>query len=302
MFDETKKYSGADPDSPSRRTAIASVGAAGLSVAALATSGLMVTGAHAQQGPEARPLADKTAVVTGARNNIGRAMAVALAAMGANVAVHYHRQETRDQAEETARLVREAGGEAILAQGDLGQPETAIALYDATEEAFGGVDIAVNTAGTIIKKPIAEFTDKEFEQLLNDNTRTMFYSVREAARRIRDGGRIINVGTSLTAGTAPQYAVYGGTKAPVEEFTRMVARELPERKITVNCIAPGPIDNPFFHAQETPESTEFASQLAIENRLGTEQDLVPVLEFLVRPESLWVNGQTIWVNNGYLTR
>jgi NAD(P)-dependent dehydrogenase (short-subunit alcohol dehydrogenase family) len=222
--------------------------------------------------------------------------------MGADVVVHHHTPDTADQAEETARRVRAAGSRAAVIHGDLGDSANVAAMFDLAESRFGGTDILVHTAGRIIKKPVAEFTDAEFEELVNDNTKTTFYAMREAARRLRDGGRIIAIGTSLTAGAAPGYAAYGGTKAPVEEFTRMLAKELGERRITVNNVAPGPLDTPFFHAAETPQSVAFASGLAAEGRLGTVADVVPAVAALALPEGQWTNGQTVFVNGGYLTR
>lgn len=279
----------------SRRAALTGLAGATFGAASLATA------ASASAGSD-KVLAGKTAIVTGARNNIGRAFAVALGGMGANVLVHYHRAESRSEADQTASMVRDAGGKAVLYHGDLGDSHTVSRMYDRATDAFGGVDIAVHAAGRIIKKPMAEFTDAEFAKLTNDNLNTTFYSMREASRRLRDNGRVINVGTSLTAGTAPQYAVYAGTKAPVEEFSRIMAREVGARGITVNTIAPGPIDTPFFHGQETPQSAAFAAGLSVEGRLGREDDLVPLLAFLARPDSQWVNGQTLFVNGGYLTR
>ncbi|MDJ0588695.1 MAG: SDR family oxidoreductase [Pleurocapsa sp. MO_226.B13] len=249
-----------------------------------------------------RELAGKVAVVTGARSNLGRGFAEALAKHGADVVVHYHREETRDQAEETARLVEAQGTRAALVQGDLGQTETVKRTFDTAFENFGRLDILVNNAGQIVKKPIAEVTDEDLERMININTRGTFLCMREAARRISDNGRIINIGTSLLAGMAPNYSAYAGTKATMEEVTRMGARELGERGITVNTISPGPVDTPFFHSQETPETTEFAANLSVLNRLGQISDIVPVVEFLALPSSQWITGQTIWINGGYLTR
>ncbi|MEM1077815.1 MAG: SDR family oxidoreductase [Pseudomonadota bacterium] len=277
----------------SRRAALTGLGAAAMAAAA--------TSASAQTAPS-RPLAGKTAIVSGARNNIGRGFAVKLGEMGANVVVHYHRAETRNQAEETARMVEAAGTRAVLTMGDLGQAANVRAMYDAAEQSFGGVDLVVNNAGAILKKPMAEFTDAEFERLDAINNRGLFYSLREASLRMRDGGRIINTGTSLLAGAAPGYTIYSGTKAPVEEYTRMLAKELGPRRITVNSIAPGPIDTPFFHGEETEQSAAYAARLSTEQRLGMVDDLVPLLGFLASPESQWVNGQTLWINGGYLTR
>lgn len=209
---------------------------------------------------------------------------------------------TRNQAEETAKLVEAQGAKAALVSGDLGQAETVKRTFDTAFENFGQVDILVNNAGAIVKKPMAEVTDEDLERMININTRGTFFCTREAARRISDNGRIINIGTSLLAGMAPNYSAYAGTKAVMEEVTRTGARELGERGITLNTISPGPIDTPFFHSQETPESTEFASNLAVAGRLGTIDDIVPLVEFLALPSSQWVTGQTIWVNGGYLTR
>lgn len=255
----------------------------------------------AQANPN-RQLAGKVAIVTGARNNFGRGFAVALAKQGADVVVHYHRSETIKEAEETARLVGEQGVRAALVQGDLGQSATVKQMFDTAFQNFKRVDIVVNNAGAIIKKPIAEVTDEELERMININSRGSFLCMREAASRISDNGRIINIGTSLLAASAPNYASYAGTKAMMEELTRMGSKELGKRGITVNTISPGPVDTPFFHSMETPETTEFAASLANAGRLGEVSDIVPLVEFLALPSSQWISGQTIWINGGYLTR
>ncbi|MGL4883234.1 MAG: SDR family oxidoreductase [Waterburya sp.] len=292
--------------STNRRKFLGAIGATGL-VGAIATEQ-----ANAQSKSETkaqsialnpeRELTGKVAIVTGARANIGRSSSEALAKHGADVVVHYHRKETRDQAEETARLVEAQGTRAALVDGDLGQVETVMRTFDTAFENFGQLDILVNNAGAILKKPIAEVTDQDLERMINVNSRGTFLCMREAARRISDNGRIINIGSSLLAGMAPNYSAYAGTKATMEEITRMGAKELGERGITVNTIAPGPIDTPFFRSQETAETTEFASSLAVAGRLGTVSDIIPLLEFLALPSSQWITGQTIWINGGYLTR
>jgi NAD(P)-dependent dehydrogenase (short-subunit alcohol dehydrogenase family) len=249
-----------------------------------------------------KPLKGKAAIVTGARNNQGRAYAAALAAMGADVVVHYHRAETKDQAEETARMVRANGAKAVLVQGDLADLANVKKVFDAAQSNFGRIDILINTVGYIVKKPMAEITEADYERSHRANTKSMLFCMQEAARRMNDNGRIINIGTSLTAGAAPGYSLYAGTKASGEEFTRMLSKEIGKRGITVNNVAPGPLDNPFFHQAETPQSAAFAANLSVSGRLGKESDITPVVAFLAGPQSQWVNGQTLFVNGGYLTR
>ncbi|HJW10961.1 MAG TPA: SDR family oxidoreductase, partial [Albitalea sp.] len=246
--------------------------------------------------------AGKGAIVTGARDNMGRAFAVALARMGANVVVHHHTPSSLSAARETAKLVEAEGVKAVIVDGDLGDVANVKRLYDAAQSNFGSIDVVVNNAGYIVKKPFAELTDEDFELSVAVNTRGLFYSMREAARRIANNGRIINIGTSLLAGAAPGYTAYAGTKAAVEEFTRILAKEIGERGVTVNVVAPGPVDTPFYHGQETPQSVAYAKSLSVAKRLGEVQDIVPLVEWLASPGSQWVTGQTLWINGGYLTR
>jgi NAD(P)-dependent dehydrogenase (short-subunit alcohol dehydrogenase family) len=199
-----------------------------------------------------KPLKGKSAIVTGARNNQGRAYAAALAAMGADVVVHYHRAETKDQAEETARLVRAQGVKAVLVQGDLADVPNVKKLFDAAQSSFGKVDILLNTVGYIIKKPMADITEADYERSHRANSKAILFTMQEAARRMADMGRVINIGTSLTAGAAPGYSLYAGTKAGAEEDMRMMAKEVGKRGITVNNIAPGPLDNPFSMVKKLP--------------------------------------------------
>jgi NAD(P)-dependent dehydrogenase (short-subunit alcohol dehydrogenase family) len=284
-------------------TALAGIAAASATGAASAqTAAPTATPAATPSAATHKPLKGKSAIVTGARNNQGRAYAAALAAMGADVVVHYHRAETQDQAEETARLVRAQGVKAVLVQGDLADVPNVKKLFDTAQSSFGKVDILVNTVGYIIKKPMADITEADYERSHRANSKAILFTMQEAARRMADMGRVINIGTSLTAGAAPGYSLYAGTKAGAEEYVRMMAKEVGKRGITVNNIAPGPLDNPFFHGQETPQSAAFAANLSTSGRLGKESDITPVVAFLASPKAQWVNGQTLWVNGGYLTR
>jgi NAD(P)-dependent dehydrogenase (short-subunit alcohol dehydrogenase family) len=275
---------------------------AGVAAAAAVNAQGQAPSSAASTATADKPLKGKAAIVTGARNNQGRAFAAALAAMGADVVVHYHRAETKDQAEETARMVRANGAKAVLVQGDLADLANVKKTFDAAQSNFGRIDILVNTVGYIVKKPMAEITEADYERSHRANTKAILFTMQEAARRMGDNGRIINIGTSLTAGAAPGYSLYAGTKASGEEFVRMLSKEIGKRGITVNNIAPGPLDNPFFHQAENPQSVAFATNLSVSGRLGKESDITPVVAFLAGPQSQWVNGQTLFVNGGYLTR
>ncbi|WP_404788400.1 SDR family oxidoreductase [Altericista sp. CCNU0014] len=248
-----------------------------------------------------RHLGGKVAIITGARNNLGRGFAVALARNGADVVVHYHREATRDQAEETARLVQQQGTQALLVSGDLSQVSNIKRLFDETMKAFGRVDIVVHSAGRSVKNPLAEVTEIEFDRAAGINSKGTFFIMQEAVRRIADNGRIINIGTSLLAANIPNYSAYTGTKAAMEDFTRALAREIDwKRNITVNTIGPGPVDTPFYRVGLTPEDIERGTRLV--GRLGEVDDIVPLVVFLASPQSRWVNGQTIFINGGYVAR
>jgi NAD(P)-dependent dehydrogenase (short-subunit alcohol dehydrogenase family) len=300
----TNGFTGANPsrdelsgDGIPRREAMMGLGALLFTAAGAPTAA-----AQANATTPARELAGKVAIVTGARNNLGRAFAVVLARNGADIVVHYHRAETQAEAEETASLVRGEGVKAVLVQGDLSIVANIRKMYDVAMNEFGRVDIVVNNAGYIKKKPFVEITEEEFDRCVGINTKGLYFSMQEAAKRIADNGRIINIGTSLLGATIGMYSAYAGTKAPVEAFTRALAKEIGKRGITVNVVAPGVVDTPFFHSQETPEIVEHIRKAQVSGRLATVDDIVGTVEFLASPASQWLSAQTIFVNNAYLAR
>ena len=247
-----------------------------------------------------KELTGKVAIITGAARNLGRGFAEALARRGADIVGHYNSERSRVDAEETARLVRASGSRAALVAGDLTDPATPRRLFDEATEAFGRVDILINNAGMIIKKPIGEITEQDFDTIYAVNAKAPFLCMQQAARRLSDGGRIVNLGTSILGMSVPFYGIYAGSKASLEHMSRDLAVQLRGRGITVNTIAPGALDTPFFHAAETPESIAFVKHIT--GGLGAVQDVVPLVEFLVSPASRWLTGQTIFVNGGLLTR
>jgi len=247
-------------------------------------------------------LADKVAIVTGGARNMGRAFAEALARSGASIVIHHHSPASRPDAELAAKAIRDVGARVHLVEGDLTELAVIHRLFAETIATFGRVDIVVNNAGVIVKKPLLEVTEADFDRSFAINAKAAFFVMQEAARHIYDGGRIINIGTTLLAATTANYSVYAGSKAPLEDFTRALAREIGKRGVTVNTVAPGPIDTSFYHGQESPQAVAYATSASVAGRLGAIDDIVPVIEFLASARSQWVTAQTLFVNGGYLAR
>lgn len=249
-----------------------------------------------------KDLAGKTAVITGAARNMGAGFAKELAGRGADVVIHYHSERSQDEAETLASELQALGVRTLAVSGDLSRLDNVRHLFDAAMQAFGRIDIVINGAGKVIKKPFTEISETDFDSAFGINTKAAFFVMQEAARRIEDNGRIINMGTTLLGATTGMYAIYAGSKAPLEDFSRALAKEIGARGVTVNVVAPGPIDTPFFHGEETEQSTAYLSSMSPQNRLGQIEDVVPLIAFLASEESRWVTGQTLFVNGGFLAR
>lgn len=183
-------------------------------------------------------------------------------------------------------------------QADVADPAAVSALFDAAEQAFGGVQVLINNAGVMTLSPVAETADDRFDRMVAVNLRGVFNGIREAARRLRDGGRIISFSSSVVGLYQPSYAVYAATKAGVEAMTHIVAKELGPRGVTVNVLAPGPVATELFL---TGKSDELVAQIAKMNpfgRLGEPDDIARVVSFLASPDGGWVSGQVIRANGG----
>jgi len=249
-----------------------------------------------------KDLNGKVAIIFGSAKNMGRAFAVSLASRGASVVIHYRSASTKTEAEEAARKVEDAGGESLIVSGDLASSFTVSEIFSKVKAELGRVDIVINCAGVVIKKPFVDYTDEDFDRSFDANAKAAFFVMREAAKSIEDDGRIISMGTSLLGAFTGYYGVYAGSKAPLEDFTRALAKEIGARGVTVNIVAPGPVDTAFFHAQETPEAVASLSSASVANRLGKIEDIVPMVDFLCSQGSNWVTGQTLFVNGGFVTR
>lgn len=238
----------------------------------------------------------RSVIVTGSSRGIGRAVAERLAADGFAVTVNY--AGNRQAADEAVAAIVGAGGRAIGVQADVSQASEVTRLFDETEMAFGRVDALVNNAGVMSMTPIAETDDATFDRMFATNVRGTFLTLRAAAQRLRDGGRIVNFSTSATHLQLPGYATYCATKAAVEVFTAILAKELHGRSITVNAVAPGPVATELFFEGKSEEQVARLANLNPFGRLGEPQDIAGVVSFLLSADAGWVNGQVIRANGG----
>ncbi|TSD94078.1 SDR family oxidoreductase [Skermania sp. ID1734] len=248
-----------------------------------------------------RKFEGKSAVVAAGAKNLGGLISRRLAERGANVAVHYNSDATEEAADETVEAVEAAGVKAIKIQADLTVPGNVERLFDAAVDAFGGVDLAVNTVGKVLRKPVIETTEADYDAMFDINAKAAYFFLKEAGKHLNDNGKIVTILTSLLAAFTDGYSTYAGAKSPVEHFTRAAAKEFASRGISVNNVAPGPMDTPFFYPEETPERVEFHKSQAMGNQLTKIDDIAPVVEFLVG-DGWWITGQTIFANGGYTTR
>ncbi|MBN3763670.1 SDR family oxidoreductase [Burkholderia sp. Ac-20365] len=241
---------------------------------------------------------NRIAIVTGASRGIGAAIAQRLAADGHTVVINYAGNAA--DAERLAATIEKAGGHAISAQADVSDPNAVTRLFDAAEAAFGGVDVLVNNAGIMKLSSIAESDDALFDSQIAINLKGTFNAMRLAARRLRDGGRIVNLSTSVVGLKLENYSVYAATKAAVETLTAIASKELRGRSITVNAIAPGPTATDLFLNGKSPELIERLSRMNPLERLGTPADIANAVAFLVGPDGGWINGQVLRANGGMI--
>jgi 3-oxoacyl-[acyl-carrier protein] reductase len=238
----------------------------------------------------------RVALVTGASRGIGAAVAKRLAADGFAAAVNYAGNEAA--ANTTVAAIEAAGGRAIAVRADVAKVDDVLAMFAAIEEKLGPVDILVNNAGILPYVTIAETTDEQFERTMAINVTGTFNTMREAAARLNDGGRIVNFSTSILHMAPPTYGVYAATKGAVEALTRVFAKELRGRGITCNAVAPGPVATELFLTGKSDELIQQIANSAPLGRLGQPEDIAGVVSFLAGPDGGWVNGQVLRANGG----
>ncbi|MFJ8795228.1 glucose 1-dehydrogenase [Streptomyces sp. NPDC102462] len=244
-------------------------------------------------------LKGKTAVVTGGSRGIGRAIALRLARDGAAVVFTYAR--SRDAADEVVRQAEEAGGNVIPVRLDLADPGAAEELMETADRQLGGLDILVNNAATHTEVvPIAQTEEADFDRVMAVNTKSVFLTMRYAARHMRDGGRIVNISTLNTVFPAPGNAPYAASKGALEQLTLVASRELGARGITVNTVSPGATDTDLLRGTNEPEKLTMVIGMTSLGRLGQPEDVADIVAFLAGPDGRWLTGQNIRANGGIL--
>lgn len=249
----------------------------------------------------------KTVIIAGGAKNLGGLIAKDLAAHGAKaIAIHYNSSSSKADADDTLAVIKAAGTEGVALQADLTTAGAMEKLFADSIAAIGKPDIAINTVGKVLKKPMVEISEAEYDEMSAVNAKTAFFFIKEAGKALNDNGKICTLVTSLLGAYTPFYASYAGTKAPVEHFTRAASKEFGDRGISVTAIGPGPMDTPFFYPAEGANAVAYhktAAALSPFSKVGLTdiEDIVPWIRFLVS-DGWWMTGQTILVNGGYTTK
>ncbi|WP_110949681.1 SDR family oxidoreductase [Pseudomonas bohemica] len=239
----------------------------------------------------------KTAIVTGGSRGIGQAIAKRLAADGFAVVINFSSNAAR--AQETVAAIEASGGKAIAIQGDVGNPDNVAALFNGAKQAFGRIDVVVNSAGVMPMAKIRQASLADFDKVIATNLRGAFLVLAQAAAHVEDGGRIIALSTSVIAKSFPAYGPYIASKAGVEGLVHVLANELRGRQITVNAVAPGPVGTDLFLEGKSEEQVRQIASLAPLERLGTPEDIANAVAFLAGPDGGWINSQVLRANGGF---
>ncbi len=243
-------------------------------------------------------LEGKVAIITGSSRGIGRVVAEQLADLGAKVVINY--SSNRQKAAQVVEGIIQKGGKALALHADLSKLSDVKELFTKTIAEFGKVDILINNAGLMITKPLTDVTEDDFDKQFAVNVKGTFFACQQAMKHMENNGRIVNFSTSVTGQMFPAYSVYAGTKGAVEQFTRQLAKEFGSKQITINAVAPGPVNTELFNIGKTEQQIEGMKKMNAFGRIGEPEDIASVIEFLVSDKSQWVTGQTLRVNGGFI--
>jgi 3-oxoacyl-[acyl-carrier protein] reductase len=243
-------------------------------------------------------ISNKVALITGASRGIGREVAEHLATLGISVVVNYH--SNKQEAKEVVKGIEFEGGKAVAIQADISKVSELEKLFKETIGVYGKVDILINNAGLMINNPIANVSEEEFDRQFAVNVKGTFFACQQAMKYMEDRGRIINFSTSVTSAMFPSYSVYAASKGAVEQITRQLAKEFGKKGISINAIAPGPVQTELFTQGKSKEQIEMLSKMNSFGRLGMPEDIANMIELLVSEKAHWITGQTIKVNGGFI--
>jgi 3-oxoacyl-[acyl-carrier protein] reductase len=242
-------------------------------------------------------LKGKVIIITGSSRGIGLTIAKTLAKNGAKVVVNYSGSE--ETAKRVVNDILQSGGQAIAIQADVSKSEDVKRLFQKTIEKFEKIDVLINNAGIAIYKLIEDTTDEDFDRIFDVNVKGVFNTMREASTLLADNGRIINFSSSVTRLMLPTYGTYSATKAAVEQLTRVFAKEVGTKGITVNSISPGPVNTELFKQGKNEEVIKRLASMSAFNRIGEPEDIAKIILFLVDDDSKWITGQNIGANGGF---
>ncbi len=236
--------------------------------------------------------------MTGGSRGIGAEIALCLARNGAKVVVNY--AQNQSAANHVCEKIRQHHGQCIAIQADVSNPTDVASLFSKTLSHFRSIDLLINNAGILLFKEIADITDAEFDRIVDINFKSVFYTLREAATKLSDQGRVVTISSTVTNLMLPKYGAYAATKAAIEQLTKIFAKELGQRGITANIVSPGPVDTELFRTGKTPEDIERMKTMAALGRLGEVDDIAQVVLFLVSDAARWISGQNIRANGGII--
>lgn len=252
--------------------------------------------AHVIAQPDSQANVGRAAIVTGSSRGIGAATAKRLGREGFAVTINYLTHA--DLAHAVVRDIEAAGGRAIAHQADVADPTAVRTLFDANEDAFGGVDVVISNAAIMNAAPFADFEDAAFDRMIATNIKGSFNVLREAARRVRDGGRIVTLASTSIRAKRATHGGYAATKAAQEIFAGVLSKELAGRRISVNAIAPGPTNTSLLDVP--PPLRAQAAQMTPYGRIGEPEDIADAIASLCSADGEWINGQLVFANGGFL--